>query len=362
MAYVRKRESGKFQGIAKSGRDIIGTKTFARKRDALAWAERQEAAAVGGLDVKAGKARVKMLLPEWIEHRAASVAQKTAIGDAALPEQLPASILNRAVDAVNSNDVQKWLLSQLKSGAAHSSVSRRRDSLSAFFSWCVAEKRIAANPVTAAKMPRRTTEQPEMRPLTEDDLDALIAATAEVNLHASRVIEFLAWTGLRWGEARALRVSDLRDVPTPGVRVSRSQSEQMTLKTTKGRAARTVPLPNRLLPTVEAWAVGKSPDDWLITGERGGRLNRNRLVEQAEWKRLSAGRRLHDLRHTAACIWLTRGVDLATVSAWLGHASVSITNKYVHYLGSAADRAALALLNDGGAEGVPSVPTATLEA
>jgi len=29
------------------------------------------------------------------------------------------------------------------------------------------------------------------------------------------------------------------------------------------------------------------------------------------------GRRLHDLRHTAACLWLARGVDLNGVSAWL---------------------------------------------
>ena len=65
------------------------------------------------------------------------------------------------------------------------------------------------------------------------------------------------------------------------------------------------------------------------------------------------GRRLHDLRHTAACLWLNRGVDLSTVSAWLGHASISTTNRYLHYLGTSADSAGLERLNRGrGAHGV----------
>jgi integrase len=68
---------------------------------------------------------------------------------------------------------------------------------------------------------------------------------------------------------------------------------------------------------------------------------------------VALGRRLHDLRHTAACLWLTRGVDLSTVSAWLGHASISTTNRYLHYLGTSADTAGLERLNRGrGAHGV----------
>lgn len=57
------------------------------------------------------------------------------------------------------------------------------------------------------------------------------------------------------------------------------------------------------------------------------------------------GRTLHDLRHSAACIWLTEGVDLSTVKAWLGHASVATTNLYLHHLGTNADQAALTKLN-----------------
>jgi integrase len=60
------------------------------------------------------------------------------------------------------------------------------------------------------------------------------------------------------------------------------------------------------------------------------------------------GRRILDLRHTAACLWLARGVDPVTVQAWMGHASIATTNLYVHYVGTSADRVALERLNAGG--------------
>jgi hypothetical protein len=63
-------------------------------------------------------------------------------------------------------------------------------------------------------------------------------------------------------------------------------------------------------------------------------------------------RRLHDSRRTAACLWLTHGVDLSTVSAWLGRTSISTTNRYLHYLGTAADTAGLERLNR--ARGAPT--------
>ena len=62
----------------------------------------------------------------------------------------------------------------------------------------------------------------------------------------------------------------------------------------------------------------------------------------------SGARRIHDLRHTAACLWLARGVDAATVQTWMGHRSIATTNIYLHHLGTGADQAGLARLNGRG--------------
>jgi integrase len=37
---------------------------------------------------------------------------------------------------------------------------------------------------------------------------------------------------------------------------------------------------------------------------------------------------LHKFRDTAATWWLRNGVDLRTVSHWLGHASIEMTERY----------------------------------
>src|SRR5699024_1745552 len=115
--------------------------------------------------------------------------------------------------------------------------------------------------------------------------------------------------------------------------------------------ARRVPLADVVLPLVLRFAEGKKGDELLFTGVSGGQLWRQAFLRASDWKKLGSGRRLDELRHTAACLWLARGVDLTTVQAWLGHASVTTTNRYLHYLGTSADAVGLSRLNDGGPRG-----------
>jgi len=69
-------------------------------------------------------------------------------------------------------------------------------------------------------------------------------------------------------------------------------------------------------------------------------MHRGRFTRQLDWANKAGGRTVHDLRHTAICVWIAAGVYLATVRAWAGHADLGITSRYVHHLGSEADRAA----------------------
>ena len=200
-----------------------------------------------------------------------------------------------------------------------------------------------------------------MNPWAEAELDAVHGAWREYDAHLADVLLVLGWTGLRWGEARCIRVCDLVEVPTPGLLVRRSQPEGAAVKATKGRRSRRVPLANRVLPVVRRLAEGKAADERLLTTSRGAQLHRTAVVRSVKWSKTAVGRRIHDLRHTAACLWLARGVDLKTVQAWMGHESIATTNKYLHFLGTGADSAGLDRLNrapghTGGTDGRGEAP------
>lgn len=130
------------------------------------------------------------------------------------------------------------------------------------------------------------------------------------------------------------------------VLVSRSNPEGVGVKSTKGRRSRLVPLADRALDIVADLSQGKSSVDLLCTTDQGTTLHRSAVVRSLDWENTAGGgRRIHDLRHTAACLWLARGVDPGTVQAWLGHESIATTNRYLHFLGTEAHRAGLERLN-----------------
>lgn len=348
MAFTRQLPSGKWLGIAKDGRTRLGSKTFPKKSDAQAWAQRLETAAAGGLDVKAGKARISALLPVWLEEREHTVSANTVRADRLMSKALTPGLKARAVSSIKRRDIETWLQQLHRQGHSHGTVTRHRASLTAFFTWLMDDNRINENPAKGARQPAKVAEQTEMHPFTEAELNQLVTTLAKTDQRIADIVLVLGWTGLRWGEARALRVSDIRHGPDrtlANIRVQRSQSEGREVKGTKGRSARTVPVPDIITPALDRLTDGKRSNDLALTSERGGQLWRGRFKKQARWTELAAGRRIHDLRHTAACLWLSKGVDLSTVQAWLGHSSATTTNKYLHYLGTSADSAAVALIN-----------------
>lgn len=352
---VVKTDQGRYKAILKSGRDYVGSKTFNRKGDAEDWLARERAALVGGVDPRAGKQRVRDLLSRWLDLRKTTVAKKTYRTDSDLERLLPTGFLAREVRSISDRDVARWFEQLLKDGLAESSVVRHRTSLAAFFTWCVREKVILASPVAGVKVPKSSEETTEMFPFTEDELEEAYERWCGVErihgadrvrqVRLAKILLTYGWTGVRWGEGRAMTVADFVRVPTPSLLIRRSAPEGVSTKSTKSGKSRRAPLADRVLPIVEGLAEGKSGSDLLFTTDGGARLHRTATLRAVDWKDTGAGRRLHDLRHTAACLWLTKGVDIRTVQAWMGHASLSTTERYLHYLGTDADSAGLARLN-----------------
>ena len=354
------RRGEKWEGRLKIGGQVVATRRFETKRAAADWERRQRGAFdEHGYDPRMGKVAVESLLVAWLEQRAGRVSRTTLNTDRyllpTLGQQsgrtgteaiLPIWFRKLHVGRVTAAAISGWQDGLLARGLAPTSVKRHRESLSSFFAWCVAEGYIATNPVKAAAPPRDRRARETMRPLPENEFEAVVADVAEVSEGYADLVRVLGRTGIRWGEARAMLVRDFIEVPMPALRVIRNQPEGIPeAKTPKSGRGRRVPVPDALVPVLRRFAAGKSPNDLLLTRPGGGQLHRSMFVRQTGWSEVGRGRTLHDLRHTAACEWILRGVPLTTVQAWLGHGSIEITARYLHHLGDSADRSALQLLN-----------------
>ena len=165
-----------------------------------------------------------------------------------------------------------------------------------------------------------------------DDRDAAVYATA-------------AFTGLRMGELRALKWRDV-DFPRSVIRVRASYAAG-ELSVPKSGKVRSVPMVDEVaqrLAVLSAREHFVGDDDLVFCEPGGGWLNDDRLrrryetaLRGAELRRL----RFHDLRHTFGSLAITR-TDIVEVQAWMGHADIQTTMRYLHYRdrGQAAQRLA----------------------
>ena len=98
---------------------------------------------------------------------------------------------------------------------------------------------------------------------------------------------------------------------------------------TKGRKARSVPVPAFVLDELSKQCTGKSPGDLVFPGSGGGYLPRPKsadgwfaaAVKRAKVQAITP----HDLRHTCASLSVSAGVNVLALQRMLGHTSAKVT-------------------------------------
>jgi integrase len=160
-------------------------------------------------------------------------------------------------------------------------------------------------------LPRLPESAPD--PLNEMELAEVIRVVPD---QWKPVLLMLAYTGLRWGELRALRWKDVREAPYPHLVVSRSHDGP-----TKSRKVREVPLKPQAEEVLNTLTKG--------TGTVFS------LPETASWIRRHVIRHswvkdfhVHRLRHTFACRYLEGGGSIEALQQILGHSTVKLTERY----------------------------------
>ncbi|HEX5534455.1 MAG TPA: hypothetical protein VFX33_12005 [Actinomycetales bacterium] len=207
----------------------------------------QRAALARGVDPRAGRRTVRVLLPEWLAEREHAVSRKTYVADRALPRLRPPALVACRSAPSAEREVTRALLALNRTGLAESSVKRFRASLSSFFAWAVRERLIATNPVTDTRVPVGRGVRTAIRPFAEDELEAFHLAVSVRDQQLADALLIASWTGLRWSELREVRVRDFVRVPMPVLLVSRAAPEGAKAKVTKSGKSRRMPVADRVL-------------------------------------------------------------------------------------------------------------------
>lgn len=211
----------------------------------------------------------------------------------------------------------------------------RLAALHAFFRYCAADAPdtlALCQRVLAVPFKRAATRPIEY--FEDADVQAVLAAIDRHTRDGRRDCVLLATmfnTGARVQEVVSLSVGDLRLDTPPQVRLMG-----------KGRKERLCPLWPHTADLLRTWLIDRGDPDQpraaLFKNQRGHRLTRfgvryvlEKYCRQARRTRPAlATKRLHphSLRHSTAVHLLKAGVDITTISQWLGHASVTTTMRY----------------------------------
>jgi integrase len=211
------------------------------------------------------------------------------------------------LNAVNHADVAEWVADLVALNLSPGSVRYIHRVFSLILEHAVLDSRLTANPAKAVSLPKMRPREPVFLNIREVDSLAQCAGSDGIT------IEFLALTGLRFGEMAALRVADL-DLTRRRVRVKASVSEvggKLVWTSPKNHHSRTAPIPSTLAVKLAGLVERKSRDELVFTSPSGGvlRINnwRPRVFDRACAAAGITGLRPHDLRHTAASLAAPQG-------------------------------------------------------
>ena len=157
--------------------------------------------------------------------------------------------------------------------------------------------------------------------LPESEQDAAIFLTA-------------AFTGLRQGELLALHWRDV-DFERRVIRVHRTYKSGNGVSTPKSGRGRSVPMADEVAQALARLGEREDAtgDDDLVFLGPMGHVNAQKLGYRYKAALKRAGLRelrFHDLRHTFGTIAINRA-DIVQVQAWMGHADIKTTQRYLHY-------------------------------
>jgi integrase len=238
---------------------------------------------------------------------------------------------HRRVGEIRHSEVATWVASFSRGERPKSATVTIRafGVLASILDVAVRDRRTSANPARGVKLPRKTPKRRSY--LTAHQVELLAASAGD----KATLILVLAYTGLRWGEAIALRVSSVDALRRRLLVEENAVTIGATIHvgTPKTHERRSVPFPRFLSELIARECEGK-PRHGLLFGNGVDYLAKPHTDHGWFRHSITGARALdpdfpditpHGLRHTAASLAISAGATPKAVQRMLGHASAAMT-------------------------------------
>lgn len=243
------------------------------------------------------------------------------------------------------------LMRKIVNGIEWTSPVRRKNAVrlvTSLFNQAVSDELIQRNP--ARSIPATRVVKRELDPFSRAEAGAVIAKLYEVTSGLQAIyacfFEFSFYTGMRPGEAMALRWSEV-DTRNRTARVCRIRIYGKIKERTKTKTSREVLLNDQALQALEkARPLTAARSDYVFAPEGSG--DKSELYVRSEtgpkryWllalrKLGMRHRRMYDTRHTYATMCLMAGMNPAFIASQLGHSVQILLSTYARWISSPND-------------------------
>lgn len=243
-------------------------------------------------------------------------------------------IVNKELAAITYEDYEQFITELVNEGKAKGTIKLHYTILRDAFTYAVEHGYAASNPCLRVKNldKRVKKETKEVIAYTDEEQESLVRLLRAEPSTNNYMLEFLLETGLRIGEAMALRFDNIEKARKGAIinieatkNVHNGEIGSPKTKTSKRR----IPLSPRAKEIVETMRAA-ADDEYVF----GANLDYDHLWQHL--KNLCAAAHItyygcHVLRHTFATNQYYKGTDVPIISKLLGHANTQITlNTYIN--------------------------------
>lgn len=264
---------------------------------------------------------------------------------------------NLSLKQIDDNLIQTMIINKMKEeGYAYATIKKTYSTLGQALKYAAARGKIDKNPMNDVFLPNRSLfENKKIRFLSDEERNRLVTTCYMTFQNGGRIYKFgtfyvfLLYTGLRLGEALALKWSDI-DLEKRTVNVSRTivyvrdRSKNDGSKilvdqtSTKNGMSRIVYLSDMAIEALEDLKkqMGYDPNGYIMQTKNKTILYPadvykifQRILKRANIEQCG----IHALRHSFVSLMINNGIPITMVSQMVGHTNIGITMKiYTHLL------------------------------